>query len=441
MNQYDIVKRLCDNNCDTYVVGGATRDMLMGHIPDDFDIVTKATPDQVVELFKDCHVKTVGKSFGVTLVNEFEVATFRHDIYEGEVCKVKFANTIHDDLSRRDLTINAMAYCEITGEIIDDHGGREDLEAKIVKFVGNPDDRILEDPCRILRACRFIAKIDGSFDAKTKTALKKHSKHLFNYKIAPERIRVEILKAMKIKNASRFFEALHEIGALGSIFPHLNSCWDHPHGNHHIENVWEHCMIAGDELSPRDPILKLTGYLHDAGKPGSYSGKPKKTFIGHEKIGANKTGIYLKQLTFTTKEIEKVSGLIRVHMNSIQKMSPKAIRKMLKRFSDRKVKVNDFLRLRMADRKANLARENFRLREWIDMVKQLTQEQEIEIPFNAHSLALSGGELIKEYGIKPGPVIGEMHQFMLDYIITHGADCNTKEHLHIVAKYYIKKYL
>ena len=101
------------------------------------------------------------------LVDGFEVATFRHDIYSDNEFKVEFARSIHDDLGRRDLTINAMAFCELTGELIDDHGGKLDLENKVIKFVGDPNTRILEDPNRIIRACRFLAKIDGTFDPET----------------------------------------------------------------------------------------------------------------------------------------------------------------------------------------------------------------------------------------------------------------------------------
>jgi len=435
MDHLDIVRRLCDNNCDTYIVGGGIRDMLLGNNPDDYDVVTEATPDKVLELFKDCKVKQVGKSFGVILVEGYEVATFRYDRYKDSKCIVSFADSIHEDLSRRDLTVNAMAFCELTGELIDDHGGREDLEKRIIKFVGDPYERIAEDPCRILRACRFLAKIDGTFDLNTFKALNRSVVWYDRLKgVAAERIRLEILKAMKIPKSSIFFEALHSIGALEHILPSLASCWNHEHGAHHKEDVFEHCMYAGDAITTDDSILKLTGYLHDVGKPKAFKdGK----FIGHEIDGRNLLKEELKSLTFSSDEIDRICGLVRSHMNSIQKMKPKSIRKLLKKFDERGVKIKDFIRVRMADRKANIARQNFSLREWINMVKQLTCEIIEDKPFNIHSLALTGGDLIKIFDLKPGPKIGEYQRLMLDHIIDVGQEYNTYEDLEVFIQDYI----
>ena len=432
MDHLDIVRRLCDNDYDTYIVGGGIRDMLLGNNPDDYDVVTEATPDKVLELFKDCKVKQVGKSFGVILVEGYEVATFRHDRYKDSKCIVSFADTIHEDLGRRDLTVNAMAFCELTGELIDDHGGREDLDRRIIKFVGDPYERIAEDPCRILRACRFLAKIDGTFDLDTFKALNRSVVWYERLKgVAPERIRLEIFKSMKIKKASKFFDALHSIGALEHILPSLATCYKHEHGAHHKEDVFEHCMYAGDSISTDDPILKLTGYLHDVGKPAAFKdGK----FILHEVVGRDLLQEELKVLTFTSNEINRICGLVRSHMNSIQKMKPKAIRRLLKKFDDRGVVINDFIRIRMADRKANIARKNFTLREWIDMVKQLTCEIIEDKPFNIHSLALTGGQLIKDFGLKPGPEIGELQRLMLDYVVEYGQEYNTYFDLRILVE-------
>lgn len=431
MDHLDIVKRLCDNDFDTYMVGGGVRDALAGLDPDDFDIVTEATPDKVLELFFDCNVKQVGKSFGVMLVEGYEVATFRHDRYKDSKCIVSFANNIHEDLCRRDFTINSMAYCELTGQLIDNHGGKEDLENRIIKFVGKPLTRIEEDPNRMIRACRFLAKIDGTFDVDTIVALRKNVK---KYKIAPERIRLEILKAMKIPKASLFFQSLHLIGMLEQIFPSLNDCWNHEHGPHHIENVFDHCMYTGDSISTYDPILKLTGYLHDVGKPKSF--KDNK-FVYHEKEGELLLIDELKKLTFSNDEIEKITNLTRLHMNPVQRLSPKSIRKLLKKFDERNVVIEDFIRLRMADRKANLARQSFKISEWKEMYKALKNGVKEELPFNAHSLAYSGGEIIHDFNLDPSSLIGKIQNFLLGIIIEHGIEYNKKE----ILKKYVKQYL
>jgi len=425
MEHLDIIKRLCDNNFDTYIVGGGIRDILSGIEPEDFDVVTKATPDEVMKLFFDCNVKQVGKSFGVILVEGFEVATFRFDNYKDSECIVSFAETIHEDLSRRDLTINALAYCELTGEIIDNHGGRDDLKNRIIKFVGDPFKRIHEDPDRIIRACRFLAKIDGNFETETLRALKSAVRNHYIEDIAPERIRLEILKAMKTPKASKFFTALHEIGALKFILPSLDSCWNHDHGNHHVENVWEHCMFVGDAISTNDPILKLTGYLHDCGKPETFNPETKQ-FLRHEIAGKILTKTELDKLKFSSKEVERVSSLVRSHMYSTLKMSPKAIRRLLKKFNERNVNIEDFMRLRMADRKGNIDKDPFRLREYITMYKKFIDPVNIETPFSVHDLALSGGQIIKEFELKPGPQISKIQKLLLDYVIENGSEANNE---------------
>jgi len=426
-----IINRLLQNKFDVFVVGGFIRDFLNNKQSKDIDMVTSAKIKDIQEIMKDQKIDLVGKSYLVLIINGIEISTYRKDIYfNNENLKPIETETVNLDASRRDLTINQMYINCKTGDLIDEHGGKKDLENRIIKFIGNPNDRILEDPCRILRACRFIAKINGTFDSATFEALKKHSSYLFNYKIAPERIRLEILKAMKIQKASLFFKALHSIGALNRIFPTLEDCYNHPHGNYHTEDVFEHNMITGDSIYTYDPILKLTGYLHDTGKPSAYS-HAHKTFIDHEKLGAEVLGHHLKELTFSIKEIQKICGLIRLHMNSIQNMKPKTIRKLLKKLNDSNINVKDFIRLRMADRKANLNRKNFTLTEWKEMYKILICPKEEDIPFNVNSLAYKGGDIIKDFNIIPGPIVSKIQNYLLDQVLEMGAKFNTKEHLKI----------
>ncbi len=436
MEYLKIIKKLQENNFEAYTVGGCVRDRVMGLDPDDFDITTSATPDEIIKLFKNENVKQVGKTFGVIIVNDIEVATYRFDNYSGNDLNVTFADNVFDDLARRDLTINALAFDDINEEVFGNEYGLSDINNKIIRFVGKPIERIKEDPCRILRACRFLAKIDGEFDELTLKGLKWGVQTDRIKEIAPERIRLEILKAMKIKKAYKFFEALHNIGALKLIFPSLDSCWDHEHGNHHIENVWDHNMLAGDSIQLHDPILKLAGYLHDCGKPAAFNPETGQ-FLKHEIEGAISAKRELNTLKFTKKEIQKVYGLIRSHMYSIQKMTPKAVRRFLKRLDDRNVELSDFLRIRIADRNANLAHENFTLSEYKDMIKRVTHP-EVNIPFSVNKLALKGGELIKEFNLTPGPIVSELQNYLLNFVIERGPAHNNKQLLKVVANRFLE---
>ena len=442
----DIVRKLCEHNYATFIVGGAVRDMLNGNEPKDFDIVTAATPENIVCIFKDHNVKTVGKSFGVTLIDGFEVATFRHDrhtqLLDARKTIVEYANNIHEDLSRRDLTINALALCEITGELVDDFNGLNDLNRKIIRFVGDPVQRIKEDPVRIIRACRFLAKLGGNFDAPTFIALKEHSRYVKDH-VAPERIRIEILKAMETKEPSMFFAALHIIGALKYILPSLEETVMHDHGKHHMENVWEHSMLVGDAISRKFPLVRLAGYLHDVGKPKAFIENEGNHFGGHSSIGIDIVRHELSKLRFSREEKSVVCGLVRSHMwLGSSEMTPKTVRKALYRLEELGVKKRDWMRLRIADRKGNVSKIPFTLADIKERASNIgiLGEPLIDEPkISVHHISVSGGELIEYLGLKPGPIVSEIQNHLLKYLIENGWENDNPETLLHIAKEYINK--
>lgn len=427
------MKKLLLNNYEGYLVGGCVRDSILGLNAHDFDIVTNASPDEITSIFPNEKVDLVGKSFGVTLVNGIEVATYRHDIHGNNFWDVKYAETLEEDLHRRDLTINAMAQ-DINGNIIDNHNGLFDLEHKIIRFVGDGNKRIIEDPCRILRACRFLAKIGGRFARSTFKDLE-HNAHLVK-NVKPERIRLEIMKVMEIPNASRFFEALHEINILRDIFPSFERCWEHPHGNHHLESVSAHMLFSGDYVSTKYPLIKLAAYLHDCGKPESFD-KVMKTFHKHEYIGANLASNELKKLKFTNKEINRVHGLIACHMQPGKNMSPKALRRFQKKLNDYGISIQDFFRMRMADRAGNVKCKTRKLSVWKDMIKKAMNPEVQETAFNVNDLAIRGKDLITEFNFNPGPIIGKIQREMLNYVIENGPTFNNKKSLIFIVNKYI----
>ncbi|NCD00235.1 MAG: CCA tRNA nucleotidyltransferase, partial [Bacteroidia bacterium] len=245
-----ISKRILESGFECYFVGGCVRDEIIGIKPNDFDLCTNAKPEEICSLFPNDKVDLVGESFKVVIVNGIEVATFRKDHYFGgsdKNCVIEYASCITDDLSRRDLSMNSIAKCARTGKIIDPFNGPNDIKNRIIKFTGDPYERILEDPNRMIRVARFAAKVDGVIELRTAQAIIQ-SNHLFK-NIAKERIALEILKAMKTKNASIFFRSLWEMGLLKDIFPTLHACVGHDGGPYHDEDLFEHMMIAGDYLS------------------------------------------------------------------------------------------------------------------------------------------------------------------------------------------------
>ena len=429
-----IIERLCSCGYQAYLVGGCVRDDFLGIPSKDEDIVTNATPEELECLFRDHDVKTVGKSFGVVLINGIEVATYRHDRYSGlndKKCEVTFVDSLIEDLSRRDLTINSLSFCSYTGEVIDPFNGREDLKNRIIRFTGSPKDRIYEDPNRIIRACRFLAKINGKFECETFEALCKYSHYVRDY-VAKERIRLEIFKALELSEPSKFFLALYEIGALDYIFPSMIPCTAHHHGKHHREDIFTHLMLCGDSISPKYPLLRLAGYLHDIGKPESYSDDGK--FIGHENIGYEIVMRELQDLKFSTDEISKVSNLVKCHMFHFANSSPKVLRRLLHRLNVLDVDYREFLRLRVADRTANLAKPNLTLSDLRDIVGRFHSIINEKPPFDIKSLAINGDDVMRELDLHPGPEVGRILRELLEYTLEDGPEFNTKENLIEVLK-------
>lgn len=424
MDAWYMLKRLQEEGFSSYFVGGCVRDMILNIPYKDIDIATQARPDEIISIFKDeCKIKEMGKSFGVVLVDGIEVATFRKDRYFGfddKKVEIKYADTIEEDLARRDLTINSIAYNPFNNKFIDTYNGRKDIENRIIRFTGNPKDRIFEDPNRILRACRFLAKIEGKFNIETYVMLNKYSNYIHLY-VAPERIHIEILKAMEVERPSFFFDALYVIGGLIHIFPNLVKAKRFYHGKHHDESVYDHCMICGDSLSPRNKLLRLVGYLHDIGKVETFEDKEDgdRTFYNHEYAGEKWILGNLPNLKFSDKETKYIANIIRIHMRGLKQASPKAIRRLLKSLDEKNIKYQDFLRLKVADRKANLRKNNYSFSDVKVFVKRYKNELYKEDENSFLKLAINGNDIMKILNLKPGKDVGRIKKILEDVIIKH----------------------
>jgi len=442
LDAIEIIKTLQEQGYEAYLVGGCVRDMLLGIPEKDKDVVTSATPDQIMELFKRDEknkVKECGENFAVILVNKIEVASYRTDVYTGfndKSVKVTLAKTLVEDVYRRDLSVNGIAFNPINNKLIDYCNGQEDLKNKLIRFIGDPKHRIFEDPNRIIRACRFKAKIDGIFDDLTLEHLKLMTPIAFPH-IKKERIRLEILKAMEIEKASIFFEALHEIGMLKYIFPTLDLCYGHAHGPHHNEDIFTHMMLSGDSASTKYPLIKLAAYLHDIGKPLTCKINPKTNdffFLDHAHVGAKILQTELLNLRFSKEEINLITGVTDLHMRIIpaEKITPKCVRRILSILNERNIQYKDLLRLSFYD---GMGRIRY------DVNKKVTFEYykkrskmfyyETHRPNPVHylsNLALKGNDIIEILNIKPGVIVGEILNYLYEEVLDN-PDLNNKEEL------------
>jgi putative nucleotidyltransferase with HDIG domain len=419
-----IVDTLLEHSDKVYLVGGAVRDLFLGKKPKDFDLATDLKPEEIIKIFGEDKAKLTGNVFPTVRVkindSEIEVSTFRKEIGEPtgdrKQFTVKYATTIQEDLDRRDLSINAIAINCKTGEIVDPHNGISDIENKVIRFVGDPRDRLREDPLRFYRAIRFRLKLDGKYAPETISALKDPSVvQMVKENVSKERIREEILKSMSAtQRASGFFRDLHAFGMLEYLFPPLAKSVKHDGGPHHGEDVFTHAMLVGDNFTPRIPndpnesLAKLAAYLHDIGKPSTYDPE-NRSFYNHEKIGVSVATEILKSLKFSTKEIEYVSKFIRYHMN--KPTTPKGARKLIQQFGEEDLP--NLIELFHADTISNLNKTPEEIKfskEKIENIRILIDEVNSEKDKFLKPI-ITGHTLINELKLKPGKIFKEILDF------------------------------
>jgi tRNA nucleotidyltransferase/poly(A) polymerase len=385
--------------------------------------VTSAKPEEILSLFKDGFTtKLIGDSFPVVAVDGVEVATYRTEVSTGSGHKdfeTAYAKTLREDLERRDFTMGAIAMCPVGGDVIDFFDGITDIETKTIRFVGDAYKRIQEDPVRMLRACRFAAKIDGKIEEKSFLAIKE-SKELIKH-VTMERIRLEIIKAMETPKPSIFFTLCQEAGILEYFLPSLASCWKHDHGKFHDEDVFEHCMFAGDAITYPCGLLKLTGYLHDVGKPEAYKKAGDGSFVGHEKYGRDLLVVELGKLKFSTDEILFITNLVRFHMTHFKDFTTKAARRLLARLSTRKISIQHLLRLKMADRKGALRKgTSYQVSFLKSIIATLAEVYtEPRAAFSIKDLAIDGHDVMEIMMVKPGPIVGQVLKEIFEIVLEH----------------------
>ncbi len=320
----EIIKKLKKAGFEALWAGGCVRDILLGIKPKDFDIVTSATPDQIEKILK----KTIpiGKKFGVILAIEnghhFEIATFRSDSGYSDGRRpdaVTFA-TAQEDALRRDFTINGMFYDPTNDQIIDYVEGQKDLEAKLIRFIKDPNQRILEDHLRILRAIRFRNEFNFQYEPATYTALANHTSLVID-KVSKERVAVELNKMMMSGSAVQAFEDMEDIGVLKVILPELQRMKGVPQPlQYHQEgDVWDHTMQALASLPPTASLPVRWGtLLHDIGKPETFELKERIRFDHHAEFSKKIAHNILTRLHFPKKFMEEVEWLVEHHMMMVQ---------------------------------------------------------------------------------------------------------------------------
>lgn len=401
---HEALERLCGAGFAAYAVGGCVRDWVLGVSPHDYDICTAATPEEMRRIFREERTVETGLRHGTLTVilgdMPLEITTFRQD---GEYldgrhpASVRFTARVEEDLARRDFTINAMAYTPQAG-LVDPFGGQEDCRAGIIRCVGDPETRFLEDALRILRALRFSARLGFSIEAETARAIRTLRGSL--EKISRERVAAELTGMLVGQEAAPVLRNFSQV--LFSVLPTLAPMGDCPQNSvYHAFPVWEHTLRAV-ELAPRDPVLRWAALLHDCEKPAcrQRDEKGRDHFPGHPEKSAESARFILQGLKLPVRFTQAVTELILWHD---ARFGPEEMQEMLVRLGPERLA--QLLLLRRADQLAHApwlarqAEETYRVLE-VERERLLSEHA----CYTLAQLAVNGGDLAA-LGLR-GPQIG-----------------------------------
>lgn len=434
----DTISKLKKAGYQAYIVGGCVRDFLLGIEPKDWDITTSAKPEEIQKVFPDSFYEnnfltvTVRTGSKNPKLQEIEVTTFRSEAKYSDKRhpdQVKFAKTLEEDLSRRDFTVNAIAI-EITNnksqitKIIDPFDGQKDLKNKIIKTVGNPNERFGEDALRMLRAIRLAMTLGFDIEQETARAIEDNSMWL--EAISKERVRDELVKMIMSDNAAMAIDILHYAKLMPYIIPELEENFGVGQNKHHIYDCYTHAIKALEYAAKKKYNLhvRLAALLHDIAKPKVKVGDGiNSTFYNHEVVGAKMAFQILKRLTFSNKDIEKITRLVKWHMfyYDVDQVTESSVRRLVRNVGPENI--NELLQVREADRIGSGVpkAEPYKLRHLKYIIDKVAKD-----PISVGMLKVDGKDVMEILKIQPGPKVGQILDVLLG-IVLDDPKKNTKE--------------
>lgn len=417
-----------------YLVGGAVRDILIGRQTKDYDfVVTKVSAKLLEEFFSDLgKVNLVGKSFGVfkfvpeingleDKIEAFDIALPRTEVagmsggYQDFDVQSDPNLAIESDLSRRDFTINALAWDLNEHQLIDEFNGLSDLEAGVIRAIGEPTQRFQEDYTRMLRAIRFSCQLNFKIEAKTQKAIIAKAEKIKT--IAIERINEELTKIIMSEQAESGIRMLEKIGLLKILIPELASSRGVSQNKHHIYDVYDHSVRALGAGAERNYKLevRLAALFHDIGKPITKAGDGlDSTFYNHDIVGAKMAKKILRRLGFSNEIVDYTAHLIRYHMfyYALDIVSDAGVRRLLSRIGQENI--DDFIAVRICDR-LGMGRPKAKPWKLIELERRF---KEVQLdPISPKMIKLKGDELMELLKITPGPRVGLILNAMLGEIL------------------------
>ncbi|MBX4211431.1 MAG: HD domain-containing protein, partial [Candidatus Yanofskybacteria bacterium] len=430
----DVLEKLEAAGFQAHIVGGCVRDILSGRAPQDWDVTTNAVPAEIQKIFPESFYEN---SFGTVTVKtgsedlilaQIQVTPYRKEAKYTDKRhpeEIVFASQLEDDLSRRDFTVNALAM-DKEGKLTDLFEGQKDLDEKIIRTVGNPEERFGEDALRLLRAVRLATVLNFTIEEKTLEAIK-NSGHWLKA-ISQERIRDEFVKMIESDRAYEGVLLLLETKLLEHVIPELLEGVEVGQNLHHIYTVWEHNVRALKyTVDKKYPLhVRLAALLHDVGKPRTKRGDGKySTFYGHDVVGARMTLKIMERLRFSKELTEKVVRLVRYHLfyYNVGEVTEASVRRLLAKVEPENIE--DLMRVREADRIGSGTPKAvpYKLRHLKYVIDKVSHD-----PISVKMLAVKGDDVMKELDIQPGPKIGLILNSLLVEVLDDPIK-NTKEHL------------
>ncbi|MEI6288414.1 MAG: HDIG domain-containing metalloprotein [bacterium] len=463
--EFDFVKKLIAKfpTAEIYLVGGAVRDLILEKNTKDFDFVVGKVDAKELEKFLSAigKINLVGKSFGVfkfvpstVIPAEAGISAQKHEVPGQarddnffEPIDIALPRTEHagmsggykdfeiqsdknlpitEDLSRRDFTINALAWDIKNQKLIDEFDGLGDLKNKTIKAIGNPTTRFQEDYTRMLRAIRFSCQLDFLIEAHTLQTINDKATKIST--IAKERLNEELTKIIMSAKAEDGIRLMQSIGLLKIIIPELDSAVGVSQNKHHIYDVFEHSVRALGAGAEKNFSLhvRLAAMLHDIGKPDTKEGQGENsTFYNHDQVGAKMTKTILRRLGFSNDIIDQTVHLVRFHMfyYALDTVSDAGVRRLLARLG--KENIQDFIDMRICDR-LGMGRPKAKPWKLIELERRL---KEVQLdPITPKMLKLNGTELMEILNILPGPRIGLILNALLGEVL-EDPQKNEKEYL------------
>ena len=430
-----VTTELENSNFEAFLVGGCVRDLILGREIKDWDITTNATPEQIQAIFEKTVYENNFGTVGVCIEdNIIEVTTYRKEAKYTDFRhpdEVSFTRNIEDDLKRRDFTMNAIALSS-KGQIIDIYKGQKDIKDKIIRAVGNPNERFGEDALRMLRAVRFATVLDFAIDGETLTTITRNSHLIAN--IAKERIRDEFIKIIESSKPAVGIALLQKIGLLKHIIPELEEGIKCKQGGAHIYDVFEHLLGAVQHAADKkySTNVRLSALFHDIGKPRTKrlpslvrgEAQKKPTFYGHEVVGAKMSKKILENLKFSRETIDFVTNMVRRHMffSDTEQITLSAVRRIVASVGVEHIW--ELMQVRECDRVGmKKAEAPYRLRKYHSMIDEVLRD-----PISVSQLKIDGNYMIDVLHVKPSPRMGWMLHALLEEVLEDPTR-NTVEYL------------